>query len=165
MHILLRSLILGCLALSGAGGSAFADSCQDDLRLERPGTIKMTSAARAKTLTSREALSLVGSGGTLSFQRIIDDFWRIKVKRSVDPDDLEIRYQIAGGSDRSGFAVSSITDTQRFPIRIVQNKPSIMCEDNQYRIISGGFTAQGRASGIGLAGLYEVEINVDVSER
>lgn len=165
MRLILRSLILSSLALACAGGSALANSCQDDLRLERPGMIKMNGAAKAGTLTSREALSLIGTGATLSFQRIIDDFWRIKVERSVDPGDLDIRYQISGGSDRSGFAVSQLTGNQKFPFRLIQNKPEILCEDNQYRIISGGFTAQGRASNIGLAGLYDVEITVDVSKR
>ncbi len=165
MRILLRSFALGSLALFCAESSALADGCQDDLRLERPGMIKMNGPARAGTLTSREALSLIGKGGTLSFQRTIDDFWRIKVERSVNPDDLEIRYQISGGSDRRGFAVSQVTGNQKFPIRLIQNKPEILCEDNRYRIVSGGFTAQGRASNIGLAGLYEVEINVDVSKR
>jgi len=165
MNVLLRSFLFGSLALFGAGGTAYADNCQEDLRLERLGMVNMTGPARAKTLTSREALTLIERGGALTFQRVIDDFWGVKVNRSVGPNDLDVRYQITDGTDRSGFAISTDLDNQKFPVRLIQNTPRILCENTRYRIISGGFTAQGSASGIGLAGLYEIEINVDVSER
>jgi len=161
----LRSLFIGSLALLGAGGSALANSCSEDLQLERLGMISMEGVATAEPLTSREAISLISQGGSLTFQRRIDDFWRIKVKRFISPSDLDVRYQIAGGSDRAGFAVSTDLDNQRFPIRIIPIPPKVLCENNLYRIISGGFTAQARASRIGLDGFYEVEIRVDVSER
>lgn len=160
-----RTLLIGALAFLNAGGVAYANSCRDDLRSERPGMIDMGGPAEAETLSSREALSLISYGGSLTFQRVIDDFWRIKVRRSVNPTDLDVRYWIAGGSDRSGFAVAAGEETQRFPIRLIASAPIILCEDTNHRIISGGFTAQGRASNLGLAGLYEVEIDVDVSER
>lgn len=157
--------VMGTLVPVGAGGVAHAGSCRDDLRMERPGMIDMGGPAEAETLSSREAMSLISQGGTLTFQRVVDDFWRIKVARSVGPFDLEVRYWVAGGSDRAGFAVSRDEDTQRFPVRLIASAPRVLCEDSRYRIISGGFTAQGRASGIGLAGFYDVDIDVDVSER
>lgn len=160
-----RILVVGTLALIGARGSAYAESCRDHLQSARLGMIDMGGPAQAETLSSREALRLISHGGTLTFQRVIEDFWRIKVKRSVDPFDLDVRYWIEGGSDRAGHAVARDHDTQKFPIRLIASAPRILCEDNRHRIISGGFTAQGRASGIGVAGLYEVEIDVDVFER
>jgi hypothetical protein len=165
MFAVARLFAFSALALIGAGASAHADTCRDDLQSASLGMIDRGGPAKAETLSSREALSLISQGGALTFQRVIEDFWRIKVKRSVDPFELDVRYWIAGGSDRSGYAVAREHDTQKFPVRLIASAPRVLCEDNRHRIISGGFTVQGRASGIGVAGLYEIEIDVDVFER
>jgi hypothetical protein len=153
------------LALLSVGGSAFADSCRENLLDERVGMIDMGSTVRAETLSSREAINLLDQASGLSFQRVVPDFWRVKVRRSIDPLDLEVRYQVQGGGDRTGFAVHRDKDNQSFAVRLIPDQPRILCEDSAYRIISGGFTALARASGIGMAGLYALEIDVDVSER
>ena len=127
--------------------------------------IDMGSTVRADTLSSREAISLLSQGGGLSFQRVVSDFWRIKVRRSIEPFDLDVRYQIEGGGDLTGYAVHRDNDNQSFAVRLIPDQPHVLCEDSSHRIISGGFTALARASGIGMAGLYALEIDVDVSER
>lgn len=120
---------------------------------------------RAEAVSSREALASIDSAGGLSFSRRVEDFWRIKVDRTVAPSDLVVRYQVTGGDERSGTAVHRSENSQSFPVRLVPMPPRILCENSRWRVISGGFTAQARASGIGLAGLYALEIEVDVQER
>lgn len=158
-------LIVGSFAFFSASLPAHADTCRDDLVSAGLGMIDGGSVVRTEAVSSREALSLAEQTGGLNFQRTVDEFWRIKVKRSVDPGDLEVRYQIIGGSDRSGSAVHQDSDNQKFPVRIVPSQPRILCEDLSHRIIYGGFTAVARASGIGLAGFYALEIDVDVQPR
>jgi len=160
-----RSLIVGALILMSTSRPAYADTCRDELVSASLGMIDGDSVVRTDPVSSREALSITGQGGDLNFQRSVEDFWRIKVRRSVDPSDLEVRYQITGGDDRSGPAVHQDTDSQNFPVRLIPSKPRVLCEDTSYRIIFGGFTALARASGIGLAGLYTLEIDVDVQQR
>ena len=164
----MRSLLLfiaGSLALMGASTPAHADACRDDLVSARLGMIAGDRIVQTEAVSSREALSLADQTGGLNFQRTVDEFWRIKVERSVDPSDLEVRYQIAGGGDRSGSAVHVDSDNQSFPVRIIPSQPRILCEDLSHRIIYGGFTAVARATGIGLAGFYALEIDVDVQQR
>ncbi len=158
-------LIVGALALMSASVPAHADTCRDELVSARLGMIEGNSVVRTEAVSSREALSLAAQGGGLNFQRTVEDFWRIKVRRSVDPRDLEVRYRITGGGDRSGPAVHQDADNQTFPVRLIPTQPRILCEDLSYRIIFGGFTALARASGIGYAGLYALEIDVDVQPR
>lgn len=157
--------IVGSLALMSVSEPAHADACRDDLVSASLGMIEGESIVRTEAVSSREALSLADQTGGLNFQRTVEEFWRIKVKRSIDPGDLEVRYQIAGGGDRSGSAVHQDSDNQKFPVRIIPSQPRILCEDLSHRIIYGGFTAVVRASGIGLAGLYALEIDVDVQPR
>lgn len=157
--------MIGLLALCSAGSPAIADNCRDNLMTERLGMIVMPHAERAETLSSREALRILSQSGGLNFRREVEDFWRIKVPRSVDPSELEIHYRIEGGDDRNGRARHKDEESQNFPVRLIPNQPRILCEDRTYRIISGGFTALARASGIGLSGLYTLEIDVDVRAR
>jgi len=98
------------------------------------------STVQTEPVSSREALALAGQGGGLNFQRTVEDFWRIKVRRSVDPNDLEVRYRIAGGDDRSGSAVHEDSDSQKFSVRLIPSQPRVMCEDSSYRIINGEST-------------------------
>jgi len=160
-----RPIFLGALALYVSAEPAFADTCRDDLVTARVGMIEMGGIARVDPVSSREAVSLINQGGGLNFQRVVQEFWRIKVKKAVDPAELEVRYRLEGGDDRSGRAVHRNNDSQNFPVRLIPSQPRILCENFSHRIISGGFTALARASGIGLAGLYSLEIDVDVQER
>ena len=157
--------LVGLLALASVSTPAHADTCRDDLVSEGLGMINQGGTVQTEPVSSREALSLAEQGGGLNFQRTVEEFWRIKVKRSVDPSDLEVRYRIAGGDDRSGLATHRDSETQNFPVRLIPSQPRILCEDSTYRIIYGGFTALARASGIGLSGFYTLEIDVDVQPR
>lgn len=160
-----RPLLVGALTLCVSWQPASADTCRDDLVTARVGMIEMGGTVRVDPIASREAVSLIDQGGGLNFQRTVDEFWRIKVKKSVDPSELDVRYRLEGGDDRSGSAIHRDNDSQNFPIRLIPSQPRILCENFSHRIISGGFTAMARASGIGLAGLYSLEIDVDVQER
>lgn len=153
------------LVVLAASGSAHADTCRDDLVSAQIGMIERGGSVQTEPVSSREALTLAEQGGGLNFQRTVDEFWRVKVKRSVDPGDLDVRYRIKDGDDRTGSAVHEDTETQKFPVRLIPSQPRVMCENLTHRIIYGGFTALARASSIGLAGLYTLEIDVDVQPR
>jgi len=150
-------------------GPASARDCRDDLASAREGMIEMRGAVRTRTVSSREALDLLGERGeralSLEFQREVEDFWRRKVKRSVEPHDFVVRYRIDGVISNAGHAEHVDTKAQRFPVRLIPKPPRVLCEDSEYRIVSGGFFLNARATGIGLSGLYALNVEVDVEER
>ena len=141
-------LLLSALVLSGP---AFAGDCRDDLVSAREGMIEMRGTARTRTVSSREALDLLGQRGerasALQFQREVEDFWRRKVKQTVEPQDLIVRYRVDGVPGNAGYAEHSDTGAQRFPVRLIPKQPRVLCEDSEYRIVSGGFTLNARAAG------------------
>lgn len=167
--MLRASLVLLTGLLAVPLHAAEARDCRTDLASAPEGMIEMRSPARVRAVSSREALGLLGQHGersqTLNFRRDVEDFWRRKVKRSVEPNALAVRYSIAGLSGQTGFAEHRDNGAQRFPVRVIPKPPRVLCEDREYRIVSGGFTLDARAGGIGLAGLYALEIDVDVTER
>lgn len=165
MPSLSRTCLAVAVLVAATPGSALAASCFEDLVAARPGMIESDGPARAAKITSREALAMIEAGGSLTFTREVRDFWRFKVRRGVDPEDLRVRYSVSGGGSRNGKAVNLKQDSQRFPVRVIADRPVVLCENDRYRIVSGGFTAIGRASKIGLAGVYALDIDVDVIER
>ena len=169
---MLRPTLVPSLALAvtvGTAGAVQAADCRTDLASAGEGMVAMGGAARTRAVTSREALGILGrSGGrstALTFQREVEDFWRRKVRSDIEPEDLTVRYTLSEGGERTGLARHEFAGDESFPVRILPTRPIVLCENRDFRIISGGFTLIGQAAAIGMAGRYAVEIDVDVDIR
>ena len=147
------------LALTAAA-PAEAMSCRQALRSAPLGQVRIDAPVRLEAVSSQEALGKLEGGGVLEVRRRVDDFWWRKVRAEVAPSDLQVQLR------RIQRQLQHTQEpAQRIEVRLEPTSTRVVCEDRHHRILGGGFTLVARAGAIGLAGLYALEVEVDVTER